>query len=421
MSKSKVSIKLAAAGIFMLFLAVNIVSTESRAEEKLWNTVQSYTVTKGEFKLFAYFSVDKKSAWVYRVKAKKKGASPKKLIFPKKIKKAVVTRIGAKQPEDSEGGMNVFGVWEERFHGIDGSAQVSEKIKTISMPGTVDEIVDDAFCGMLSLGKVKIPDKVKVLDYGTFADCKKLREVKLPKKLNDLKKSCFEGCKKLERMTISSKNKKYTIKNKLILTQQKGNLYYVTPNVKKVIIPDCVTTIETDAFADSQAEKLQLGKRVKNFQANSLTGSKIKKVTTGNNPYYAVDGKCVFRKKDKTLVIGIAQKRKLVISSKVERITNEASVCGGLKQSQSLKVLDIPASVNWLGKDWLDCFGFDAPDKTYFRRTKPPKLEFKSPYMAQLPIFGEIYVPKQSLTAYQEWYKDAEYFKYIEAGDWKTF
>lgn len=405
-----------ATGIFMLLMSVNTVRAESSSAEKLWNTEKSYMTTKGEFKLYAYLSVDKKKAWVYKVKAKKKGASPKKLVFPKKIEKAVVTRIGAKQPKDSDGGLNIFGVWEERFHGIDGSAVVSEEIKTISMPDTVNEIVGDAFCGMLSLEKVKIPDNVKVLDYGTFADCKKLREVTLPKKLKDLKKSCFEDCKKLERMTISSKNKKYKIKNKMILTKQKKNLYYVSPNVKNIIIPDCVTTIETDAFADSQAEKLQLGKCVKKFQANSLTGSKIKKVVTGNNPYYAVDGNCVFRRKDKALVIGIAKKRKLVISNKVKRITNEASVCGGLKQSQSLKVLDIPASVNWLGEDWLDCFGFGSPDKTYFRRTNPPKRG-----SAQLPVFGKIYVPKKSLKAYQEWYMAAGKYDFIEEDDWKTF
>ncbi len=410
--------------VIMAFLVtVGLLSrAESSSAAQLWDTEKSYTTTKGEFKLYAYLSVDKKKAWVYKVEAKKNGASPKKLIFPKKIEKAEVVRIGAKQQKDSDGGANVFDAWEERFHGIDGSARVSEEIKTISMPDTVTEIVDDAFCGMLSLEKVKIPNKVTVLDYGTFADCKKLREVELPKKLSVFNKSCFEGCNKLEKMKLSRKNKKYYIKNHVILTKGKKNLYWAIPNNKTIVIPDSVTTIETDAFADSRATKLQLGKRVKNFQENSLTGSKIKKVVMGKNPYYAVHGNCVYRKKDKTLVIGIVKKRKMIISKKVKRITNEASVCGDLKKRQSLKVLDIPSSVNWLGKDWLDCFGFDSPEKTYFRRKTPPKLESTGDTgNAKLPVFRKIYVPKKSLKAYQDWYKSAGDFDYIEEDDWKTF
>ena len=403
-------------------MAALLMGASSASAAKFWNTKTTYKTTKGDFKFYSYLSCDGEEAWIYKVAAKKKGDSPKKLIFPKEVKKKKVTRLGAKQPVDCDGGYNIFGAWEERFHGIDGSALVSEEIKTISMPDSVTEIVDDAFCAMLSLEKVKISENVTSIDHGTFADCRKLREVRLPGKLKDFDKSCFEDCKKLERITMSPKNKKYAVKNNVFLTNGGKNLYWVIPNITKVKIPDSVTTIEENAFKDCRAVTVRLGKKLKNFQADTVTGGKIKNVEIGKNRYFAKHKNCIYRKKDKTLFIGIAKNRKLVVSEKVKRITNEASVCGDRVQFNGLKVLDIPASVTWLGKRWLKGFGFCSPEKTYFRGKKPPQLETgKADIYDVLPAFGEVYVPKKSLRTYQNWYKSAGEYQYIKKHNWKTF
>lgn len=332
-----------------------------------------------------------------------------------------MVRIGAKQPQNSDVGLNIFGLWEERFHGIDGSSEVSGKIKIISLPETVTEIGENAFCGMYSLEKVKIPDKVSVLKKGTFADCKKLQEVKLPRAMWKFETSCFQDYKKLKKVTLSSKNKKYTLKNDVLLSNGKNNLCWVVPNHKMIQIPDSVYTVETDAFADSRATKVQFGKNIKKFQANSFTGNKIKDIVIGKNTRFAKHKGCVYRKKDKTLVIGIAKKRKFVISNKVKRIIRDTSICGDLKRLQELKVLDIPSSVNWLGKDWLRFMGFGTLHKTYFRRKTPPKLQKSTSYYANLPVFGKIYVPEQSLKAYKQWYKKAGEFDCVEEDNWRTF
>ena len=403
-------------------MAALLMGANFASAAKFWDTKTTYKTTKGDFKFYSYLSCDGEEAWIYKVAAKKKGDSPKKLIFPKEVKKKKVTRLGAKQPVDCDGGYNIFGAWEERFHGIDGSALVSEEIKTISMPDSVTEIVDDAFCGMLSLEKVKISENVTSIDHGTFADCRKLREIRLLGKLKNFDKSCFEDCKKLERITMSPKNKKYAVKNNVFLTNGGKNLYWVIPNITKVKIPDSVTTIEENAFNDSRAVTVQLGKNLKNFQENTVTGGKIENIEIGKNRYFAKHKNCIYRKKDKTLVIGIAKNRKLVISEKVKRITNEASVCGEKVQSKGLKVLDIPASVSWLGKNWLEGFGFGSPKKTYFRGKKPPKLEIMGDAgYTMLPVWGEVYVPKKSLKAYQNWYKSSGEYEYIDKDDWKTF
>ena len=87
-----------------------------------------------------------------------------------------------------------------------------------------------------------------------------------------------------------------------------------------------------------------------------------------------------------------------------------------------MKVLDIPASVSWLGKNWLEGFGFGFPKKTYFRGKTPPKLEIVGDAgYTMLPLWGEVYVPKKSLKKYQNWYKSSGEYEDIDKDDWKTF
>ena len=386
-----------------------------------WDTGKFYQSTSGGFTFNSYLSTDGKKAWIYKVKNLNKDVVPEKLIFPEKIGRAKVVRIGAEQHKDSDGGMNIFGGWEERFHDIDGSTELSRKIKVISMPDTVTEIVYDAFFGMYSLEKVKVPDNVKALKQGTFADCKNLREVKLPKKLSSFSSHCFKNCQRLKKLTISSKNKKYTVKNNVLLSDGKKKLCWVVPNHETIRIPDSVQIIKTGAFGDSQATKVQLGKNVTKIQGNSITGSNIKNIVLGKNIYFAKHKGCIYRKSDKTLAIGIVKKKKLIISNKVKRLTKDTSLCGDLGRFETLKVLDIPSSVKLLGKDWFRYMGFGSPEKTYFRGKRPPKLQLSHNHYSDLPTFGEVYVPEKSLKAYQSWYKKAGELEYVEEDSWNTF
>ncbi|MCH5251439.1 MAG: leucine-rich repeat domain-containing protein [Lachnospiraceae bacterium] len=393
-----------------------------------WDTSKSYTVTKGSFKFYAHLSKNKKKAWVYKVTTRKKKATPTSLKFPKKIKKINVTRIGADMSsipeEDLDFYQNIFGVWVEYAHDCDGYGRSNSKIKTMTLPATVTEIEKTSFSGMRSLTKVKIPDKVKVLDAETFYGCQKLKEVKLPKNFTDFSSyTCFADCPKLDQLTISKKNKKFTVKGGLLLSKNGKKLVWVAPKKKTVTVPKHVTTIQTGAFYSSNATTVKLGKNINNLQRDCLSGTEIEKITLDKaNPVYAKSGQCIYRKTDGLLVVAIAKSAELVISNKVKKISADATLCGTLTEGRDLMLLDIPASVTWLGVEWNFAISVCAGSKVYFRGTTPPQLEEggQEEY-AKLPIFCKVYVPKASLTAYQEWYKTANLFMYIDEKDWHTF
>lgn len=415
-------------GAFACLLVLGIFMGTTGGKAATWNTKKTYTVTKGAFKFYAHLSKDKKKSWVYMVKPKKKKASPAKLDFPKKIKKANVIRIGADMSimgdHDSEFYKNVFNEWIEHAHKVDGSCRGNRKIKTMLFPSTVTEIDATSFSGMRQLTKVKIPDKVKTLYAETFYGCRKLKEVKLPKNLSTFSPyTCFDDCPKLDKVTLSKKNKTYRIKNDVLLTKDGKTLIWAIPKKKTILVPDTVQVIESGAFYDSHARTIKLGKNVTKLANDSMSGTNIETITVDDaNPVYAKDGQCIYRKEDGTLAVAVAKQAELVISNKVKKLTSDATLCGTLSEDRELYLLDIPASVVCLGQDWIFTFRVSTLGKVYYRSPTPPQLEKPSDETsASLPIFCDIYVPKASLSVYQNWYKSIDHFQFVEKGDWHTF
>lgn len=269
--------------IFMLLAACGIFIGVREGKAVTWSR-KTYTVTKGKFKFYAHLSKDKKKSWVYLVKPKKKKASPTSLKFPKKIKKAAVTRIGADMSimgdNDPQFYKNIFDIWVEYAHGVDGFCRANSKIRTMLLPSTVTQIDDTSFSGMRALTKVRIPDKVKVLHAETFYGCKKLKEVKLPKNLSSFSNYlCFADCPKLDKVTLSRKNKKFAVSNDMLMSKDKKTMIWAIPKKTTITVPDTVQSIESGAFFNSQVKNIQLGKEVTNLKSGSISGTKIETVT----------------------------------------------------------------------------------------------------------------------------------------------
>lgn len=358
--------------IFMLLAVCGIFTGAAEGKAVTWSK-KTYTVTKGKFKFYAHLSKNKKKSWVYLVKPKKKKASPTSLKFPKKIKKAAVTRIGADMSimgdGDNEFYKNIFDVWVEYAHGCDGYCRANSKIKTMSLPPALTQIDYTSFSGMSALTKVRIPDKVKVLHAETFYGCRKLKEVKLPKNLSSFSNYlCFDDCPKLDKVTLSRKNKKYTVSNDILMSKDNKTLIWAIPKKTTITVPNTIETIESGAFFNSQVKNIKLGKYVTNLKSGSIMGTKIETISIDEeNPAYAVDGQCIYNKRDASLVVGIAKNAQLVISDKVKKLTGTASLCGSLSEDRQLHLLDIPASVIWLGKNWDEVLSVSGLAKVYFR------------------------------------------------------
>ena len=78
-------------------------------------------------------------------------------------------------------------------------------IKCIVIPGSVEEIGDNAFILMKTLEKVVFTEGLKKIGKEAFAYCYNLKEVVFPESLEDIGKKAFTECTALERIVISSK------------------------------------------------------------------------------------------------------------------------------------------------------------------------------------------------------------------------
>lgn len=386
-----------------------------------WDMKGTQTVTKGDFTFKAHISKDKKEAWVYFVEATKQD-SPAALDFPKEIRKAKVTKIGADMLSVDEVDFykNVFGKWVEYAHDADGYCKAIKNVTSMTLPETVTEIDEAAFSGMRALKKVKIPGLVKELHRDTFYGCQKLQEVNLPRKLSYLAlDSCFDDCPELTKVTLPKSNQKYVMEDGILLSKNKKKLIWVIPGKSKLTIPKSVTTIASGSFFNCQVDKLHITKNIKKLEINCFSNAVCDVTVDRANPVYAKDGQCIYRKKDKAIVVGIAKYQMLKISDKIKRIPKEASICGQLSEDGQLEWLDISASVSEIHEDspilWLS-----TGSKVYFRRQSPPKLIQGSSEGKALPIFCEVYVPAKSLDAYKNWYKKYDCYSTIDKGDWHT-
>lgn len=431
--------------VFACLMVSAVNAKTGRAESwhvEKWNMKKKYTVTKGGYRFHAYLSKNKKEAWVYYVETVSKAwgesydypeedtaslgkQAPSKLHFPQKIQKAKITKIGADmtgEPKDElDFYQNVFGTWVEYAHGVDGYCNAVRNVKTMTLPKSLKELDESAFSGMRKLLKVNIPDGVKILENDTFYGCEKLRECKLPKSFSQVRYTCFEDCPRLANVTLSKENSNFVISNGMILSKDKKRLVWVAPGIKNVAIPATVHTIETDAFINSQVSVVHLGKNITDLKESCLTGKKLMNVTVEKgNPVYARDGQCIYRKSDGALAIGIARKKKLVISNRVKILPEKASLCGELLEDsdRKLEVLDISASVKEMH---AFCPALSVFSRVYYRGTKPPKVTGGADGWSPLPIFCEVYVPKSALATYKKWYKSLGELDAIEKKDWHTF
>ncbi len=409
---------------------------------KKWNMKKKYTVLKGGFRFHAYLSKDKKETWIYFVETRSKASgksneypreesaskvkqAPSQLHFPQRIKGAKVTKIGADMtfvPKDElDFYQNVFGSWVEYAHDSDGYCNAVRNVRTMTLPRSLAELDESAFSGMRKLTKVDIPDAVKTLEYECFYGCKKLREVKLPKRLLNIRWTCFEDCPRLSKVTLPKSNRNFTTYRGTLLSKDKEKLVWVFPGKKDIEISDTVNSIKTYAFINSQVAAVHLGKNIVNLEQHCLAGKKLKDVTvdTGNS-VFARDGQCIYRRSDGALAVGIATKKELIISDCITKLPENASLCGDLIKDPycSLKVLDISASVKEMH---AFCPVVSVSSRVCYRGNEPPKVIGIISSRAPVPVFCEVYVPKDVLEIYKKWYESLGVLDFIEKEDWHTF
>lgn len=379
-----------------------------------WNVSSEETETSGAYTFHMFRSVDGNSAWIYKIDIDADKGDTKTLTIPEKISGLPVTTIGSPEFEDGDYCKNVFGMNVEDYHGCDGYTNGLKETTKLMLPSTLTAIKPYAFNGMRALKKVKIPDGVSVLENSIFSWCENLAEVTLPSGLAKFYThfyrvwstgNSFSRCFKLKKVKLSSKCKNFKVKNNLLLSKDGKTLVWASQGITNVKIPSTVQNIEAGAFGGTRATKISLGTHIKSIGNDAFTSKKIKKVTLSKkNKNFVQKGDVVYSKKDKSLVIAITNKSKIVIPKPVKKIMGDVSLCGS-----SVKKIYLPSSLQTIGKAWQFWNGIASP-ALYFKGTKPPKIVSDVPEWEYscIPWYEIVYVKKSCKKKYIAWAKSRD-------------
>ncbi len=201
-------------------------------------------------------------------------------------------------------------------------------LKSIKIPDSVELIGYLAFNENHSLETVVLPNSLEVIDEMTFANCWNLKNINFPESLKYIKYEAFSGCDKLTDINI----------------------------------PDSVVEVSSRAFAGcSKVKELRVGESVKRIANSAFIDCKWMEVLKWDaaecDDFDDIDAPfCLLFGKNFSIVIG----------NNVKRIP--ANLC---RYSINLKSVDIPASVNEIGKQAFDtCFHL----KTIVSRIHAPSM-----------------------------------------------
>ncbi|MCH5299110.1 MAG: leucine-rich repeat domain-containing protein [Ruminococcus sp.] len=191
--------------------------------------------------------------------------------------------------------------------------------KQLTIPSTVKKIADYAFERNKTLGKVKLPKKLKTIGVGAFSECKKLESIKIPDTVYEINEDTFNECENLKKVTMGKKVSEIGI-----------GAFFKCKKLKSIKIPSKVTELELFVLIDTGVKSLNIGKNIEKISTMSFsTDSNIpmEKITVSkDNKYYSSqDG--VLYNKDKTELLFCPpslKKKSLTIPSSVKTINAEA-------------------------------------------------------------------------------------------------
>ena len=170
----------------------------------------------------------------------------------------------------------------------------------LSIPATIDghpvvTIGSSAFSGRTGLQAVYIPDSVTEIEYNAFKDCKLLKTVKLSKSLTYMYYGAFENCVSLTSIEIpkslqeadwgSSTHGPFrgctnlsTVTFEDGATEVARGLFESCPGLTSIVIPDTVTAIEGETFANSALKEVVIGSSVTSIGYSAFYGTRITEV-----------------------------------------------------------------------------------------------------------------------------------------------
>ena len=83
-----------------------------------------------------------------------------------------------------------------------GGALFNERVKTITLPESVETILDEAFWNNNKMESITLPSKIKIIPARCFYFCKSLKSIDIPAAVTEIQEDAFAECIQLERITF---------------------------------------------------------------------------------------------------------------------------------------------------------------------------------------------------------------------------
>ena len=279
-------------------------------------------------------------------------------------------------------------------------------LTNLTIPNSVTIIDVAAFSDCSGLTSVTIPNSVTSIGFAAFSGCSSLTSVTIPNSVTSIGSAAFSGCSSLKNIIIShsvttielstfsdcSSLKSITIPNSV--TSIEGSVFFNCDSLTNIAIPNSVTSIGHSAFA----------------HCRSLTNITIPNSVTfigGQAFFYCSNLTSITIPNSVTSIeastfLNCINLISVTIPNSVTSIGDQAFL-----YCNSLTSITIPNSVTYIdGMAFAHCSNLT---EIYVKAATPPTLEQSAFYNISDRIMVSVYVPCQSVAAYQS------------AAGWSTF
>ena len=166
-------------------------------------------------------------------------------------------------------------------------------LQSVSLPKSMRRIGENAFYNCELLFSINLPNSIDTISASAFAHCKALHINHLPEHLSHIGDSAFHWCiidgvtipsciKEIGKSpflknanNITSESSRFVIINSLLIDSVTNELIQlVDSSVKNVSIPEYITKVKDNAFADSSIETIAIPSTVKELGCGIFSGCK---------------------------------------------------------------------------------------------------------------------------------------------------
>lgn len=240
-------------------------------------------------------------------------------------------------------------------------------LKSVTIPDTVNEILDSSFYSFISLEHVNIPPSVKKIGDWVFHGCKNLVEVSLPNGLERIGMYSFDECVNLEMFKFIYAEGKdtfdgnYSIADGIIYNKDFTQIVKVGPGRKgEVRIPEGVTSMAGGAFSSCiKLESVTIPEGIKSIPVHAFDDCiNIKTIIIPNGVmdigYRAFSGCKGLETIDIPAGVKSIDKSAFSFCFRLETVNLpeglETIGDGAFYSCEALKTIDIPAGVKSIDK-----------------------------------------------------------------------